>query len=138
MTRNVQSHLAMLGFSVLVAGSFSLGSIIANDISPIALTAVRFILAAIVIGIIAISTGSVTQAALKSPCRYLVLGGIFSHFEGTIIRQDRLGTKKTLGNVDKPACLQAKAPHWKRPSGAKSTAKRRALTRPASSEARRI
>jgi drug/metabolite transporter (DMT)-like permease len=68
----------MLGFSVLVAGSFSLGSIIANDISPIALTAVRFILAAIVIGTIAISTGSVTQAALKSPWRYLVLGGIFS------------------------------------------------------------
>ena len=63
---------------MLVAGSFSLGSIIANDISPIALTAVRFILAAIVIGIIAISTGSVTQAALKSPWRYLVLGGIFS------------------------------------------------------------
>ena len=78
MTRNFQSHLAMLGFSVLVAGSFSLGSIITNDISPIALTAVRFILAAIVIGIIAISTGSVTQAALKSPWRYLVLGGIFS------------------------------------------------------------
>ena len=78
MTRNFQSHLAMLGFSVLVAGSFSLGSIIANDISPIALTAVRFILAAIVIGIIAISTGSVTQAALRSPWRYLVLGGIFS------------------------------------------------------------
>ena len=78
MTRNFQSHLAMLGFSVLVAGSFSLGSIIANDISPIALTAVRFILAGIVIGIIAISTGSVTQAALKSPWRYLVLGGIFS------------------------------------------------------------
>ena len=78
MTRNFQSHLAMLGFSVLVAGSFSLGSIIANDISPIALTAVRFILAAIVIGTIAISTGSVTQAALKSPWRYLVLGGIFS------------------------------------------------------------
>jgi len=78
VTRNFQSHLAMLGFSVLVAGSFSLGSIIANDISPIALTAVRFILAGIVIGIIAISTGSVTQAALKSPWRYLVLGGIFS------------------------------------------------------------
>jgi hypothetical protein len=30
-----------------------------------------------------------------------VLGGIFSHFEGTIVRQDRLGTKKTLGNVRK-------------------------------------
>ena len=78
MTRIFQSHLAMLGFSVLVAGSFSFGSIIANDISPIALTAVRFILAAVVIGIITIATGSVTQAALKSPWRYLILGGVFS------------------------------------------------------------
>ena len=78
MTRNFQSHLAMLGFSVLVAGSFSFGSIIANDISPIALTAVRFILAAVVIGIIAIATGSITRAALKSPWRYLVLGGVFA------------------------------------------------------------
>ena len=78
MTRNFQSHLAMLGFSVLVAGSFSFGSIIANDISPIALTAVRFILAAAVIGIIAIATGSITRAALKSPWRYLVLGGVFA------------------------------------------------------------
>jgi len=78
VTRNFQSHLAMLGFSVLVAGSFSFGSIIANDISPIALTAVRFILAAVVIGIIAIATGSITRAALKSPWRYLVLGGVFA------------------------------------------------------------
>jgi len=78
VTRNFQSHLAMLGFSVLVAGSFSFGSIIANDISPIALTAVRFILAAAVIGIIAIATGSITRVALKSPWRYLVLGGVFA------------------------------------------------------------
>ena len=74
MTHKFQSHLAMLCFSVLIAGSFSLGSMVANDISPIAFTAVRFTLAAFIVGIIAFSTGSVTKAALKSPWRYLVLG----------------------------------------------------------------
>jgi len=35
-------------------------------------------LAAAVIGIIAIATGSITRVALKSPWRYLVLGGVFA------------------------------------------------------------
>ena len=78
MTRKLQSHLAMLGFSILIAGSFSLGSLVANDISPVAFNAVRFILAAFVIGIIAFSTGSVTKAAFRLPWRYLVLGGTLS------------------------------------------------------------
>ena len=37
-----QGHLAMFLFSVLVAGSFSLGALAANDIAPGALNAVRF------------------------------------------------------------------------------------------------
>ncbi|WP_414898490.1 hypothetical protein [Rhodovulum sp. YEN HP10] len=40
----------MLGFSVLVAGAFSFGSLIVNDIDPVALTALRFLLAGAVIG----------------------------------------------------------------------------------------
>ena len=78
MTRKFQSHLAMLWFSILIAGSFSLGSIVAHDISPVAFTAVRFTLAAFIVGIVAFSTGSVTKAALKSPWRYLVMGGTLS------------------------------------------------------------
>ena len=78
MIRKFQSHLAMLCFSILIAGSFSLGSIIANDISPIAFTAVRFTLAAFIVGLIAFSTGSISMATLKSPWRYLVLGGTLS------------------------------------------------------------
>ena len=35
----VRGHLAMLAFSGLVAGSFSLGAIVANDIDPQAITA---------------------------------------------------------------------------------------------------
>lgn len=49
----VRGHLAMLGFSALVAGSFSLGVIVANDIAPQAVTAARFILATIVMGMVA-------------------------------------------------------------------------------------
>ena len=78
MKRKFQSHLAMLGFSILVAGSFSLGSMVANDISPVAFTAVRFTLAACIVGLIAFLTGSVTKTALKSPWRYLILGGTLS------------------------------------------------------------
>ena len=49
----VRGHLAMLGFSALVAGSFSLGVIVANDIAPQAITAARFVLATIVMGMVA-------------------------------------------------------------------------------------
>ena len=68
----------MLGFSILIAGSFSLGSMIANDISPIALTAVRFVLAAFIVGSIALFSGSIARKELTASWRYFVLGGTFS------------------------------------------------------------
>jgi drug/metabolite transporter (DMT)-like permease len=67
----------MLTFSALVAGSFSLGSMAANEISPAAMNAVRFALAAAVIGAVVAATTGVPRAALRSPWRYLVLGGLF-------------------------------------------------------------
>ena len=45
-----RGHLAMLAFSALVAGSFSLGGQIANEIAPTALNALRFAIAAAVVG----------------------------------------------------------------------------------------
>ena len=68
----------MLGFSILIAGSFSLGSMVANDISPIALTAVRFVLAAFIVGSIALFSGSIARKELTASWRYFVLGGTFS------------------------------------------------------------
>ncbi len=68
----------MLGFSILIAGSFSLGSMVANDISPIALTAVRFVLAAFIVGSIALFSGSIPRKELTASWRYFVLGGTFS------------------------------------------------------------
>lgn len=71
-------HLAMMLFSALVAGSFSLGGLVANDVAPIALMALRFALAAGVIGaLVAIGPG-MTRADLRAPWRYLLAGGTFA------------------------------------------------------------
>ncbi len=72
-----RGHLAMLAFSALVAGSFSLGSMAADQIAPTALTAARFLLAIAIIGALALATGGVPRAALRAPWRYLLLGALF-------------------------------------------------------------
>ncbi|WP_371156428.1 DMT family transporter [Jannaschia sp. 2305UL9-9] len=78
MTDAARGHLAMLVFSALVAGSFPLGAAAANDISPLALNTVRFIVAAAIIGAIVAARGGVPRAALAAPWRYGVLGAIFA------------------------------------------------------------
>ncbi len=78
MTPAFRGHAAMLTFSALVAGSFSLGALVANEIDPAALNALRFVLAACIIGVAVLATGGMTRAALAAPWRYLVLGGLFS------------------------------------------------------------
>lgn len=80
MSPQARGHLAMLTFSALVAGSFSLGSMIANEIAPAALNAVRFAIAAVVIGFAAFATTGVPRAAAQAPWRYLILGGLFSTY----------------------------------------------------------
>ena len=80
MTPALRGHAAMLLFSVLVAGSFSLGSLAANEISPAALNAVRFAIAGVVIGVAALVTTGLPRAALVAPGRYLLLGGIFAAY----------------------------------------------------------
>ena len=68
----------MLAFSALVAGSFSLGSMAANEIAPAAINAARFALAAAVIGVAAWASGRLTREAFRAPWRYAVLGGLFA------------------------------------------------------------
>jgi len=80
LSPGAQGHLAMLTFSALVAGSFSLGTQVANEIAPAALNAARFAIAAVVIGTLAVSTGKVTRTAFAAPWRYLVLGGLFAAY----------------------------------------------------------
>ncbi|NNU79598.1 DMT family transporter [Halovulum dunhuangense] len=75
-----KGHLAMLAFSAMVAGSFSLGSMAAPEIDPLALTAVRFLLAALVIGGIVAARGIARRAHFRAGWRYLVLGGLFATY----------------------------------------------------------
>ena len=74
MTEIQRGHLAMFGFSALIAGSFSLGGLMSNLISPVAFSALRFLLAAGFVGAAALATGAFRAADLRAPWRYLALG----------------------------------------------------------------
>lgn len=78
ITPQMQGHLAMLVFSALVAGSFSLGGMVANEIAPLALNTVRFVIAGVVVGMFAWATTGIPRMALAAPWRYAVLGGLFA------------------------------------------------------------
>jgi len=73
-------HLAMLLFALLVAGSFALGALAANDISPVALNAVRFWIAVIVIGGAVLASSGFSRSAAAAPWRYIVLAGFFTTY----------------------------------------------------------
>ena len=79
-SRELRGQLAMLGFSALVAGSFSLGARIANHIDPVALTAVRFALTAVLIGLVAVVAKEMSGNVFRAPWRYAVTGGLFGFY----------------------------------------------------------
>jgi len=68
----------MLLFSALVAGSFSLGGQIANEIAPTALNAIRFVIAALVVAGVVLARGGLPPGVGRAPWRYLILGGLFA------------------------------------------------------------
>lgn len=78
MSPSTLGHLAMLAFSALVAGSFSLGALVANDISPTAFNTLRFCIAAAIVGGLAWSRGAISRQGFAAPWRYAVLGGLFA------------------------------------------------------------
>lgn len=78
LTRAQNAHLAMLAFSALVAGSFSLGAMAAPLISPAALTVVRFGLAGALVGAAAFFTGGLPRKAAEAPWRYGMLGALLA------------------------------------------------------------
>jgi len=70
-------HLAMVAFSMLVAGSFALGALAANELDPSALNAVRFWIATVLIGVAVFATGGIPRAAAQAVWRYPVLAAFF-------------------------------------------------------------
>jgi len=75
-----RGHLAMLAFSALVAGSFSLGALAAPHIAPGALTVVRFALAGGLVGAVAMATTGIPRSAWVAPWRYAVLGALLAAY----------------------------------------------------------
>ena len=73
-------HLAMLAFSALVAGSFSLGAMAAPYVSPAALTVLRFALAGSLVGAAALATTGIPRSTWVAPWRYVVLGGLLAAY----------------------------------------------------------
>lgn len=73
-----RGHLAMLVFSLLVAGSFSLGSRSANLIPPEVITTLRFVIAAVILSVAARLTGGLRGAAFASPWRYFLIGAFMA------------------------------------------------------------
>tara|TARA_A100001234_G_scaffold128372_1_gene112633 strand:+ start:1042 stop:1938 length:897 start_codon:yes stop_codon:yes gene_type:complete len=71
-------HMAMLLFSLLVSGSFVLGSIIANLISPDLVTFLRFLIAFIAIAILILFQSKFCFLKYLSIGRSLILGALIS------------------------------------------------------------
>lgn len=80
LTDSGRGHLAMLAFSALVAGSFSLGALAAPLVDPAALSAVRFLLAGLLVGVAALATTGLPRSAWVAPWRYLVLGALLAAY----------------------------------------------------------
>jgi drug/metabolite transporter (DMT)-like permease len=80
LSQPARGHLAMLAFSALVAGSFSLGVLAAPHIDPGALSVVRFLLAGVLVGAAAVLTTGIPRQAWVAPWRYLVLGGLLGTY----------------------------------------------------------
>lgn len=84
----LRGHAAMLAFSAAVSGSFSLGARVANDIDPTALTAVRLLAAAALLGLlVALLPGAgragrrgFARADLRAPWRYGLLAALYGGY----------------------------------------------------------
>ena len=74
LSQPLRSHLAMFVFAAMISGSFSLGSLSANLISPSAFSALRFLLAAAIVGAAAVASGARRAADARAPWRYVLLG----------------------------------------------------------------
>ena len=77
-----RGHAAMLLFSFLVAGSFSLGSLVANMVEPAAINAFRFLIAIVVISTFVIFSPNINKTDVKrllhAPWRFIIMGGLFA------------------------------------------------------------
>jgi drug/metabolite transporter (DMT)-like permease len=73
-TQRLLAHLAMLGFAAMIAGSFTAGALVVDEIGPIALNAIRFLLGAMLMGVMAFAVARQPLRLPPAPWRFGVLG----------------------------------------------------------------
>lgn len=99
----LRGHFAMILFALLISASFSFGALAAPHIDPGALSASRFMLAAIVMGLIAYFTGNKLveggQVLPKSPQRFLVLGALMGVYFVTMFEALKIASPVSTGAV---------------------------------------
>lgn len=99
MTPFARGHLAMLTFSLLIAGSFSFGTRVANMMEPAALMALRFMIAGCLVGVVAFATVSVKRVHFSAPWRYLIVGGLFAIYFGLMFEGLKTATPVSASAV---------------------------------------
>lgn len=80
MNDALRGHGAMLLFSMLVAGSFSLGALASPFIAPELVTVLRFGIAALVLGALCGFRGELRAENVTAVWRYVLLGGVFATY----------------------------------------------------------
>jgi drug/metabolite transporter (DMT)-like permease len=71
---NAIGHLAMLAFSAIVAFSFTFGKVIADQINPAILTAIRFVIGLCAMGIVALFVRVDVKQMVKDLWRWILIG----------------------------------------------------------------
>lgn len=99
MSAAVRGHLAMLCFSGLIAGSFALGSLATPYIGSTAMNAVRFAMAAVLLGIVAQVRVGLTGAHFRAPWRFVILGGLMGFYFVTMFEGLKTASPVSLSAV---------------------------------------
>ena len=94
-----RSHLAMLVFAAAVSTSFTVGAAITHSIDPIALTWLRFVVAAIIFAALGAGIAGLGMPTLRDLGRYAVIGGLLCIYFVTMFWALRWTDPVSLGAV---------------------------------------
>lgn len=96
----LKGHAAMLLFATLISGSFTLGHLTAPHIDPGALTALRFLLASVVmVTVILAGPRAERRLSVQAPWRFLLLGILLGAYFVLMFEALRLTDPISLGAV---------------------------------------
>lgn len=95
----LKGHLAMIAFTALVSGSYSLGALATQHIGPSAVNAVRFLIGVAVMAGAAFVMTRGRFSKPTAPWRYLFLGGLMAVFFVTMFRALQLTDPVSTGAV---------------------------------------